>query len=213
MVIKKFKDALIWETIHEYALNHTNTTVYFVSENHTDFAELRGDEYYFRSDYCTGNDRIKYKRTLDDLLEAIEVIRPYYGLLNHNIISKINSTLEDGYAVEDLFLEDISNLLLNDNFEGDYFSGWGTEPNINTFNHEINAGDVFTSDSFIYIPVIMEINIEFSIETLIPIYEEGEEQHVSESGWNSNLLINLIIVYDIESDEISGYEDITVDFL
>lgn len=213
---REFKDALIWETIYEYAKTNMDTQIFFVSENHQDFGINKDDEIVLHDDFPNENGRIIYLNNFDKLLEKLEIIRPLYGLLNNEIINNIYQYFKDYYNVEEILIEQIEDFLLNHTFSGDYFEGWGTDlTHIKINECSIIEDEVFESDDFLYIPIDLEINVTFSIETVNPLYEPGDDfdEFLTEPDWNCDLLVHLIMSYDIKENTISGFEDISIDFL
>lgn len=211
---KEFKDALIWETIHEYAIEHPEHQIYFVTENINDFGYEINGTIQLHNDFNNENGRILLKVSLDDLLETLEVIRPKYGLINQSIINSIDLYLEDGYSIEDLLLEPVQNFLFHEDFEGDYISGWGTDPSDFRINsYELNLDEIYESDNYLYIPIQMEVSLNFSVETLNPVYEPGEDEYISEGDMSCDLLVSFIISYDLGEEKLSSTDDLAIQFL
>ncbi|MGQ4347482.1 PIN domain-containing protein [Streptomyces sp. SAS_275] len=84
------RDAAIWLTAIEYAREHSDETVYFVSGNHKDFTDGRsGYPYPMDQDVADVADRFVHLTSLDELL-------PRFATRVDVVVDQVRAVLDDG---------------------------------------------------------------------------------------------------------------------
>ena len=207
---KSFPDAIIWESIRAFITNELDEcdTVYFVSNNHKDFAD-KGNKGKLHADLCCGLpsktiDKINYVTSIDEFLKVEEIL-----VLEkiHVRTPELNSELQKKDFEEEfsLFLvrsDDIfaffQSKLIEMEFWGNYFSGWGEDPWVQQVIIT-SAESNFQSDDTWIIEFSADINVDFSITTKSPMYEKGDDNEFISEQENSTFSVYGEVEFNYET--------------
>lgn len=218
---QEFKDAIIWETIYDYALNNGHERVYIISDNYKDYSNSDMENLRLHQDFDDLDGRIIYKRSINDLLEEIDYLKlnyfEYMGEENKNaILSNINIYLEEYLGDNPNLDYELDDWFSNFNFMSEYFEGWGSNPYVEKLEdvkfNEIET--VYEKDDYFYIPIEFDALISFNVETRNPVYERGDDDEflISESMTRS-VRFTATIHYDKVNNVTDKIVEITpIDF-
>ena len=100
-------------------------------------------------------------------------------------------------------------MLMNTEFQGEYFSGWGTNGYIDDFRITIDEVSLDIEDNTILVSFDIEIDVSFDIETVDPSYEKGDpgDGMLSESS-STTILIQSNITYLLDKKELFDYVEL-----
>lgn len=207
-----FQDAIIWESLVEYCWDNQPDQIAFISTNHKDFANK--DKNDIHKDLKEDIHDLSYYKSLSEFLENEEDNLRDYFIDNfeydeESLLNNLKSFCEDNSFMQDT----IDDMLLNDDFEGEYFSGWGTDGYIENYNISINEVSMDIEDDTLLVHFDIEVDVSFSIETLDPSYERGDpgDGMMSESS-STQILICSNITYLLESEELIDYVELHREF-
>lgn len=203
-----FQDAIIWESIVEYCRDNEPDQVAFISNNHKDFAN--GDKNDIHEDLAGDIQNLSYYNSLSAFLENEEDnLRDYF---NDNFEYDEESLINDlkSFCERTNFIQDtIDDMLFNDHFEGEYFSGWGTDGYIEEYDITISEVSLDIEDNAMLISFDIQADVSFSIETIDPTYERGDSGDglISESS-STQILIHSNVTYLLEDEELIDYVEL-----
>lgn len=217
---KEFKDALIWETIYEYAKSNPDEKVYFVSKNHKDFAvENVAGRHELHHHFDSLNDRIKYINGLNDFLVEINHLKVHHFDFSEEseILEFLRIELSDKYIHSPIFDGEMHDFFSNHNFSTEYFEGWGSDYNIRDI-YELVIPDrsrVLETDEFFYIPISFIADIQYSVEINNPVYEEfaGDVEFIQSGSTEEQFAFECLVKYDPKEKEILDIEEINISFI
>lgn len=216
----EFKDALIWETVYEYAILNPDEKVYFVSNNHKDFAvENEEGEYKLHDHFDSLNDRIKYINGLNDFLVEIDYLKVHHFDFNEEseILENLRLELVQTYIQSSIFNGEMHDFFSNHSFSSDYFEGWGSDYSIyDIYELEIpDRNHVLETDNFIYIPISFIADIIYSVETKKPVYEQwaGDAEFIQSDGIEEQFQFECLVKYDPEEKKIIDIEEVNISFI
>lgn len=179
----EFRDAVIWETIYDYAKEHPDEKVYFVSNNKKDFAYEEGEkDWKLHPDFDDLEGRIIYFQTINEFLAEIDYLKIYHFDFREReeIRSLILDYLKE-FAQYDANIDSaLFDFFSNRIFASDYFEGWGTDYQINNIsNLSIDEyEDILEQGGTFVVPIQFDAEIEYKVETLNPVYEPGDEEYL-----------------------------------
>ncbi|MFX3617969.1 MAG: PIN domain-containing protein [Sporolactobacillus sp.] len=203
-----FRDAFIWETMRDFNQDiiQEDDRLIFITNNSKDFAKKDKDgNYYLHDDlkneipnlvlYTDANDFFNRDIGINDYLidnfefnegQVVKLIEDYAG---------DNSIIQSG----------IDEYLWNNQFEGEYFEGWGedAQPSLTSVTIVENSLDVDNGD--IQIIADLEYEVDFSVVTSNPGYEKGDpydDQYLRDNG---NIQININCSLVINDEEIKEF--------
>lgn len=108
----------------------------------------------------------------------------------------------------------IDDMLLNSEFEGDYFSGWGTDAYIEEYTVSISDVSLDIEENAILVSFEIEANVSFNIETVDPSYEKGDlgDGMLSENS-TTDVLIQANITYLIDENKFIDYVEMDSEYI
>ncbi|MCM3712013.1 PIN domain-containing protein [Sporosarcina luteola] len=215
---EEFKDAIIWESIYEYAEEHEDEKVYLISENKKDFAEDAGSgQYRLHSDYNDLSGRIKYFKSINDFLKEIEYLKTHLFSFQEEgeLVEAIEEFLNNNSSYNSAIEGAMYNFFTNNTFSDDYFEGWGADYYISKIHKvEINTDiDVLESEDYFYIPITFNAEVEYSVEIRNPMYEPGEDEFLQSPTRSIDLAFNCTAAYEIEKAAVEYVEDVEIDYI
>ncbi|MDZ5610812.1 PIN domain-containing protein [Bacillus pseudomycoides] len=207
-----FQDAIIWESIVEYCSDNEPDQVAFISNNHKDFANR--DKSDIHDDLAGDIQNLSYYNSLSAFLENEEDnLRDYfndnYEYDEESLINDLKSFCERS----DFMQNTIDDMLMNSQFDGEYFSGWGTDGYIEEYDITINEVSLDIEDNAMLISFDIEVDVSFRIETVDPSYEYGDsgDGMMSESS-STNILIHSNVTYSLENKALIDYVELDREF-
>lgn len=216
---EEFKDAIIWETIYDYAVNHPDEKIYFISNNKKEFASsVENGKYQLHPDFDDLNGRIKYFESLTDFLTEIDYLKIYHFEFREQegILSVILSYLEE-FRENDASIDSaMFDFFTNGTFESDYFEGWGTDYYINNiYNLEIDEDEnVLEQEDRFIIPIRFVSEIEYKVETKNPVYEPGDEDEFIQSETISeDFQFKCKVVFNAVNNKVEKIIDAELSFI
>ncbi|MED0866872.1 PIN domain-containing protein [Bacillus safensis] len=207
-----FQDAIIWESLVEYYWDNQPDQIAFISTNHKDFANK--DKKVIHKDLAEDIEDLSYYESLSEFLKNEENNLRDYFIDNYEYDEESLLTNLKSFCEENSFMQDtIDDMLLNDQFEGEYFSGWGTDGYIENYEISINEVSRDIEDDTLLVHFDIEVDVSFSIETLDPTYERGDpgDGMMSESS-STQILICSNITYLLESEKLIDYVELHREF-
>ncbi|WP_246050146.1 PIN domain-containing protein [Aquibacillus sediminis] len=121
-----FQDSIIWESIVSYCKRNNPDNVVFISNNTKDFADK--SKFKIHDQLEEDIQGILYYNSFGAFLEHEEDNLKDYFDDNYNYnSSKIKKDIKGYLEWNGLAIETIEHFLMNTQFEGDFFSGWGTD--------------------------------------------------------------------------------------
>ncbi|WP_339221827.1 PIN domain-containing protein [Paenibacillus sp. FSL W7-1332] len=207
-----FQDAIIWESIVEYCNINEPDNVAFISSNHKDFANK--DLKSIHEDLAADIQDLNYYNSLSVFLESEEDNLKDYFTDNYECDKEL---LEDELKIyferNDCLQNTVDDLLMNTEFEGDYFTGWGTDAFIDDYIITLNETTLDIEENAILISFYIEIEVSFSIETVDPSYDRGDpgDGMISE-GSSTSILIQGNITYLLDNQEFIDYVELDIEF-
>lgn len=210
---ESFQDAIIWESIVEYCKDNEPDNIVFISNNHKDFANKVKNSIH--EDLADDIDNLSYYNSLWAFLENEEDnLRDYFidnYKYNEELLLDKLKIFCDG---NDLLQYTVDDMLMNSEFEGEYFHGWGTDGIIEEYSISINEVSLDIEDNALLISFDIELNVSFSIETIDPSYERGDsgDGMISESS-STNILIQSNITYLLDNEELIDYVELDREYI
>lgn len=216
---EEFKDAIIWETIYDYAIDYPDEKIYFISKNKKEFASQdENDKYQLHPDFDDLNGRIKYFETLTDFLTEIDYLKIYHFEFREQeeILSVILDYLEE-FRENDASIESaMFDFFTNGTFESDYFEGWGADYYINNITDlEIDEDEnVLEQEDIFIIPIRFVAEIGYVVETKNPMYEPGDEDEYMQSKtiWD-DFQVHCKVVFNAINNEVEKIIDAELSFI
>lgn len=213
---EELKDAIIWESIYDFALKNRNCNIYFISNNNKDFAveDLNGKSYLFHEDFDTLDGVIKYKKNIKDFLTEFNYLYHFTidGITEiQDIITKyVYEKLEMNHGFEN-FLDDF---FYNGSFSFESLEGWGTEPYIEKIIDVSMDNDVeiLQSDEYCYVPIKIDCRISYSVEISNPGYEPGDEDFLVLGPISEVFTIGALVYFNIEEYCVEYLDDFKIEF-
>ncbi|MGN4421141.1 PIN domain-containing protein [Bacillus cereus group sp. MYBK249-1] len=210
-----FQDAIIWESILEYCNDNKPDQVAFISQNHKDFAN--SDKSEIHDDLAGDIKDLSYYNSLSAFLNYLETeednLRDYF-IDNFKYEEEELMKELEAFCERSTFIQDtIDYMLYNNEFEGEYFTGWGTDGYIENYDITINEVTLDIEDNAMLISFDIQADVSFSIEALDPMYERGDsgDGMITVSS-RTQILINSNITYLIEDKELIDYVEIDSSF-
>ncbi|MEY2372177.1 PIN domain-containing protein [Lysinibacillus capsici] len=200
-----FQDAIIWESIVEFYSNESPDVIIFISNNYKDFAD--NTKTSIHEALAADIPDIKYYQNLDTFFDnEIDNITDYFT--DNPIIEEeeILESLEFHLDNSDQLIVSISDMLMNSEFDGEYFSGWGTDPYIESTNIEIFEVTLDVEENSLLLDFSVELEVSFDIEMVDPTYENGDSGNgmVYEHS-STDILIHSNITYDLVEEKFVDY--------
>ena len=207
---KSFPDAIIWESIREFIANEVceNDIVYFISNNHKDFADKENKEKLHADLFCglpSGIiEKINYTTSLDEFLkfENIIMIEKTYIRTSELNLDLKKKDFEETFSLfltrSDEIFDFFQSKLTEMEFWGNYITGWGEDPWIQQVII-ISVESNFESDNIWIIEFQAEINVDFSITTISPVYEKGDDNEFIYEKTHQNFSVYGEIEFDYET--------------
>lgn len=203
-----FPDAIIWETIKEFSSSIApDDYIYLISQNTKDFANKENTDL----DEVLKNEipNCTFIKSLEDFFDLPQIqvaTSTDFSEFPESMQRTIAKTFSEYADLE--FQDYLSSYLLNNNFEGDYFTGWGDDLYINI--SEIELTEVLEKDgNIVFISYWTKVDSDFDITTLNPIYEKGYddvvEQYISEST-TKVFHLHGSFAYDLVNNTIDNLE-------
>ncbi|WP_017435126.1 PIN domain-containing protein [Saccharococcus caldoxylosilyticus] len=212
---EEFKDAIIWETIYDYANNFSDEMIYFISENHKDYA-IKDDEgnYKLHPHFDDMNGRIKYFQNLKDFLKEIEYLKIYHFDFREKeeILSIVEDYLQNYANSDDAIDMEMYRYFSNGVFQSDFIEGWGTDYYISEI-YEVNIDtdeDVLEDNGYFIIPIIFEAEIEYAVETKNPLYEPGDDEFIQSETISEDFVIKCNVVFDAVGNQVERLTDVEI---
>lgn len=191
-----FQDAIIWESIVEYCNDNEPYNIAFLSNNHKDFANK--DKNRIHEDLAQDIQNLSYYNSLSSFLENEEDNLRDYFIDNYEYDKELLLDELKLFCERKDFLQyTIDDMLMNSEFEGEYFSGWGTDGYIEDYSISLNEVSLDIEDNAMLISFDIEVDVGFSIETIDPSFEKGDfgDGMMSESSRTTILIQSCICQY------------------
>ncbi|WP_454862265.1 PIN domain-containing protein [Peribacillus frigoritolerans] len=207
-----FQDAIIWESIVEYSKDNEPDNIAFISNNHKDFANK--DKNNIHDDLAGDIENLSYYNSLSAFLVNEENNLRDYFTDNFEYDEKLLLDELKLFCERNEFLQNtVDEMLSNSDFEGEYFSGWGTDGYIEDYSILIVETSLDIEDNAILITLHIEVDVSFYIETIDPSYERGDsgDGMMSESS-NTNIWIQSNITYLLDNKELIDYVELDRSF-
>jgi predicted nucleic acid-binding protein len=208
-----FQDAIIWKSIVEYCEEDDPENVVFISNNTKDFANKNKNGIH--EDLEGDISGLLFYNSVGAFLEHEEDNLHDYFIDNYEYDKELlvnelgvyfdgNSSLD--YAIHDL--------LMNSEFEGEYFHGWGTDGYIDEMEFEIDEVTLDIQENNLLISFGVILDVSFRIETVDPSFERGDsgDGMISE-GSNTRIYLQGDITYSLDEEEMTDYVEKEIDFL
>ncbi|WAA10317.1 PIN domain-containing protein [Fervidibacillus albus] len=211
---EEFKDAIIWETIYDYAINHPDEKIYFISKNKKEFTSQDGnDKYRLHPDFDDLHGRIKYFITLTDLLTEMNYLKIYHFEFREQeeILSVILRYLEDyrdfDWSISSAMFDFFENRII----DSYYFQGWVTSYyiyRINGLKLDENKNVLEQEENFI-IPIFFFAEIAYGIEEKNPVHERGEENENIQSQLmtSEEFIFRCKVVFNAKNNKVEEIID------
>lgn len=207
-----FQDAIMWESIVEYCSREDFDTVVFISNNHKDFAN--NDKADIHEDIENDIYDLLYYHSIPEFLEneidnLTDYFTDYYAFEEKELIEK----MEFHFDFKDDLRDTVDYMLMNNNFVGEYFEGWGTEGQIEKMDFTIVEKTLDIEEKSLLISCYAHLSVDFSIEIVNSSYEKGDpgDGMLSESS-DTEIYIQYNITYLIDEEEFIDYVQIDSGF-
>lgn len=203
-----FQDAIIWESIVEYCNDYEPDNIAFISSNHKDFGNK--DKNGIHEDLAEDIQNLSYYTSLSAFLQNEEDNLRDYFIDNFEYDEKLLlDELNVFFERNDFLQYTVDDMLMNSEFEGEYFSGWGTDGYIEDYSISLNDVSLDIEDNAMLISFDIEIDVSFSIETIDPSYEKGDsgDGMMSESS-STSILIQSNITCLLDNKELIDYVEL-----
>lgn len=203
-----FQDAIIWESIVEYCNDNEPENIAFISNNHKDFANK--DQNSIHEDLEADVPDLSYYNSLSAFLESEEDnLRDYFNDNFEYDKQLLEAEIKLFFERNDYLQNTVDDMLMNSEFEGEYFSGWGTDGYIEDYSITLNEVSLDIEENTLLISFDIEIDASFSIETVDPTYEKGDpgDGMISESS-STNILVQSNIAYLLDDKEFIDYVEL-----
>ncbi|GAE36138.1 PIN domain-containing protein [Halalkalibacter akibai] len=208
-----FQDAIIWQSIVEYCKDEDPEIVVFISNNTTDFADKSKNRIH--NDLEDDIRGLLFYNSVGAFLEHEEDNLHDYFIDNYEydkelLESELSIFFDGNYSLN----YTINDLLMNSEFEGEYFSGWGTDGYIDEVNFEILEVTFDIEENQLLITFGVELCVSFSIETIDPSYERGDsgDGMMSESS-TTDIYLQGDITYSLNEGKMTDYVEKEIGFL
>lgn len=203
-----FQDSIIWESIVEYCNDNKPENIVFISTNHKDFANK--DQKSIHEDLANDLQDLAYFNSISAFLESEEDNLKDYFIDNFEYETQmIKDELKLFFEENDFLQNTIDDMLMNSQFDGEYFSGWGTDGYIEDYSITLNEVSLDIEENAMLISCNIEVDLSFSIETVDPTYEKGDpgDGMISESS-STKVLIQSNITYLLDDKEFIDYVEL-----
>lgn len=203
-----FQDAIIWESIVEYCNENEPENIAFISNNHKDFANK--DKNSIHEDLAGDIEHLSYYNSLSAFLENEEDNLTDYFIDNFEYDEKlILEELKTFFERNDILYYSVDDMLMNSEFDGEYFSGWGTDGHVDDYSISLNEVSLDIEENAMLISFDIELHVSFSIETVDPSYEKGDsgDGMMSENS-STSILIQSNITYLLDNKELMDYVEL-----
>jgi hypothetical protein len=208
-----FQDAIIWQSMVEYCEKEEPETVVFISNNTSDFADKSKNKIHNDIEDDIGG--LLFYNTVNAFLEHEEDNLHDYFIDNYEYDKELlESELWNFFDGNSSLDYTINDLLMNSEFEGEYFSGWGTDGYIEEMDYEILEVTLDIEQNELLISFGVELSVSFSIETIDPSFERGDlgDGMMSESS-STDIYLKGDITYSLNEGKMSDYIEKEIDFL
>ncbi|GEM_PF-3418793 len=127
---------------------------------------------------------------------------------------KLQDELHQFLEKKDYIQNSIDDMLLNSEFEGEYFTGWGTDAYIEDYTVSINGISLDIEENVLLVSFEIEANVSFNIETVDPSYERGDsgDGMLSENS-TTDVLIQANVTYLIDEDKLIDYVELDSEYI
>jgi len=212
----EFKDALIWETIEEVYKERSQDIsdryhIWFVTQNSKDF----GVHNNIHEDFNDYDSNIIIFNSLAELLDNEDIITNIESNQEktaEELIDKVIENLHRGNMLSqelEYMLDDhVSNTVYENEFG---IEGYGNNLIINKLEIlEVDIDEVRKSKSTLYLPLNIETEFEFNIETKNPVYErydEYMEEYIIIETLTESREIKCEVIYEISEDKVLEIND------
>ncbi|BBN97485.1 PIN domain-containing protein [Sporolactobacillus terrae] len=206
-----FQDALIWETIIEYYHNNFSTdedAIFLISDNIKDFAE-DDKELTLHHDLSNDIPELALYRNIKTFFEKEndnleDYLIDTFELDENKFIEIIKHYLEYSNKVQD----EIESSLLDGQFEGEYFEGWGEDAycDLQDISIEDYSRDIESNE--IEINATIEYHVGFSIVTVNPGYERDEpadEEYWTDQTGEQDFSASCNIIIDADEGKVIAF--------
>ncbi|MCM3743242.1 PIN domain-containing protein [Sporosarcina luteola] len=213
----EFKDALIWETVYDYAIKCPEELIYFVSTNHNDFA-VTDDQGIrrFHEDFDDLYGRIKYLNNLNELLVELRYLSVHHFDFQEadEILANVSTYISNEKETDSAIISSLDSFYSDHHFTEDFYEGWGTDYCLKDIGDiEINLDkEVLESEDYFYIPISFIGTVEYAVEMRNPVYEPGDEEFIQSNTTEDDLNFNCTAIYNIKEKSVEYLEDVEVDF-
>ncbi len=208
-----FQDAILWQSIVEYCKKENPENVVFISNNTKDFADDSKENIH--EDLEDDVDGLLFYNSVGSFLEHEEDNLHDYFIDNYEYDKELlEDKLANYFDGNSSLNYTIHDLLSNSQFEGEYFSGWGTDAYIDKTDLEILEVTLDIEENELLISFSIEMDVSFSIETIDPTYERGDDGDgmLSESSYTQVYLTG-DITYSVDNDELIDFVEKDIDFI
>ncbi|MGB5945330.1 PIN domain-containing protein [Paenisporosarcina sp.] len=215
----EFKDAVVWETVADYANSNPDERIYFISDNHKDFAVEKEDAtYVLHNDFDDEDGRIKYFKSINEFLKEIEHLKIHDFSFQEvqEILELIKNYLDTNAQFDDAIDLELHSFFSNNHFSEDFYEGWGTDYVITEVSNVIldENREVLEHEEFFYIPIISEVKIEYAVETKNPVYEgEDDDEFIQSKAKEEEFLLTSLIHFNATTKEVEKIEEVEIDYL
>ncbi|MEH7486298.1 DUF4935 domain-containing protein, partial [Priestia megaterium] len=194
--------------IVEYCKDAEPDNIAFISNNYKDFANK--DKNSIHEDLVEDIEHLSYYNSLAAFLENEEDNLRDYFIDNFEYDAELLLDELKTFCEGNDFLQyTVDDMLMNSEFDGEYFSGWGTDGYIEDYNISLNEVSLDIEDNAMLISFDIEVDVSFSIETIDPSYEKGDsgDGMMSESS-SASILIQSNITYVLDNKELMDYVEL-----
>lgn len=203
-----FQDAIIWESILEYCNDNEPDNIAFISNNHKDFANK--DQNSIHEDLAEDVQNLAYYNSLSAFLENEEDnLREYFVDKFEYDEQLLKDEIKLFLERNDYLQNTVDEMLMNSEFEGEFFSGWGSEGYIEDYSITLNEVSHDIEENSILVSFDIESDVSFSIETFDPTYEKGDpgDGMISENS-STKILIQSNITYLLNNKKLIDYVEL-----
>ncbi|MGV4321546.1 PIN domain-containing protein [Bacillus sp. FSL K6-1012] len=208
-----FQDAIIWESIIEYCDDNEPDNIAFISNNHKDFANKHQNSLH--EDLAADVQNFSYYNSLSAFLESEEDnLRDYYIDNFEYDKQLLEDELTQFFERNDYLQNTVDDMLINSEFEGEYFNGWGTDGYIEDYSITLSEVSLDIEENAMLVSFYIEVDVSFSIETVDPTYEKGDsgDGMISESS-STNICIQSNITYLLDDKEFIDYVQLNSEYI
>ncbi|MFD2046005.1 PIN domain-containing protein [Ornithinibacillus salinisoli] len=207
-----FQDAIIWQSIVEYCEEEDPENVVFISNNSKDFADKSKKSIH--EDLEVDISGLLFYNSVGAFLENEEYHLHDYFIDNYEYNNELLENELRNYFDGNSSLDyTINDLLMNSEFEGEYYSGWGTDGHIDEMDFEIHDVTLDIQENELLISFGVDLYVSFSIETIDPSFERGDsgDGMLSESS-STCMYLQGDITYSLDEEIMDDYVEKEIEF-